>query len=154
VQLVIGTRESGPVWWRSIDIGSLRLAQRHLAGGPLQADTLAAMRAEAEDAFSGIAPPLPQAALATGGTARALRKLVGRTLGPVELEWALRVLAERSPKRLAKEYGFTSARLRTMPAGAVLLAEAQRRLGVPFTVARGGVRDGVALAALAEVAAA
>jgi exopolyphosphatase/pppGpp-phosphohydrolase len=83
-----------------------------------------------------------------------VRKLVGRTLGPAELESALGILAECSPKRLAKEYGFTSARLRTMPAGAVLLAEVQRRLGIPFTVARGGVREGVALAALAEAAAA
>jgi exopolyphosphatase/guanosine-5'-triphosphate,3'-diphosphate pyrophosphatase len=154
VQLVVGTQESGPVWWRSLDVGSLRLAHRHLAGGLLDADTLAAMRAEAERAFSGVAPPLPQAALATGGTARAVRKLVGKTLGPAELESALDILAERSPKRLAKEYGFTSARLRTMPAGAVLLAEVQRRLGIPFTVARGGVREGVALAALAEAAAA
>jgi exopolyphosphatase / guanosine-5'-triphosphate,3'-diphosphate pyrophosphatase len=156
VQLVIGTSESGPVWWRSLDIGSLRLAHRHFAGADadVDAEALAAMRAEAGSAFSGIAPPLPQAALATGGTARALRKLVGKRLGPAELESALRMFGERSPKRLQREYGFTAARVRTLPAGAVLLAEAQRRLGVPFTVARGGVRDGVALAALAEVAAA
>jgi exopolyphosphatase/guanosine-5'-triphosphate,3'-diphosphate pyrophosphatase len=154
VQLVIGTQGSGPVWWRSVDVGSLRLAQRHLADGPLDDERLAAMRLDVERAFTGIAPPLPQAALATGGTARALRKLVGRTLGPEELASALQILADCSPKRLAKAHGFTTARLRTMPAGAVLLVEAQRRLGVPFTVARGGVREGVALAALAEAAAA
>jgi exopolyphosphatase/guanosine-5'-triphosphate,3'-diphosphate pyrophosphatase len=154
VQLVVGTYESGPVWWRSFDVGSLRLAQRHLAGRPVDDEGLDAMRADTERAFAGIAPPLPQVALATGGTARALRKLVGKTLGPAELATALEVLADRSPKRLAKEYGFTPARVRTMPAGVVLLLEAQRRLGVPFSVARGGVRDGVALAALAEAAAA
>ena len=154
VQLVVGTRDSGPVWSRSLDIGSLRLAQRHRHDDAAGVERLAAMRADAERAFAGIAPPLPQAALATGGTARALRKLVGTTLGPGELAVAIEMLAERSPKRLAKEFGFTRARAQTLPAGAILLAEAQRRVGVPFAVARGGVREGVALAALAEAAAA
>jgi exopolyphosphatase/guanosine-5'-triphosphate,3'-diphosphate pyrophosphatase len=153
VQLVVGMYESGPVWLRSIDVGSLRLAQRY-GGEVVDDERLAAMRADTERAFSGMAPPLPQAALATGGTARALRKLVGSTLGPAELAAGLRIVTESSPKRLAKEHGLTSARARTLPAGTILLAEAQRRLGVPFGVARGGVREGVALAALAEAAAA
>jgi exopolyphosphatase/guanosine-5'-triphosphate,3'-diphosphate pyrophosphatase len=153
VQLVVGMYESGPVWLRSIDVGSLRLAQRY-GGEVFDDERLVAMRADAERAFSGMAPPLPQAALATGGTARALRKLVGTTLGPAELATALGIVTESSPRRLAKEHGLTSARARTLPAGTILLAEAQRRLGVPFGVARGGVREGVALTALAEAAAA
>ena len=44
---------------------------------------LAAAREEMERHLEGFVPPLPQAALAAGGTARALRKLVGRELGVV-----------------------------------------------------------------------
>jgi hypothetical protein len=39
-------------------------------------------------------------------------------------------------------------------AGALILAEAQRRLGLPLEVARGGIREGAALALLSERAAA
>jgi exopolyphosphatase / guanosine-5'-triphosphate,3'-diphosphate pyrophosphatase len=154
VQIVVGTREAGPVWSRSLDIGSLRLAHRHLTGETPGNDRMRALREEAERGFTDLAPPLPQAALATGGSARALRKLVGRVLAPAELGEALELLAETSPKKLAKEYGLTRARARTLPAGAILLAEAQRRLGVPLTVARGGVREGVALTTLSEAVAA
>jgi exopolyphosphatase/guanosine-5'-triphosphate,3'-diphosphate pyrophosphatase len=154
VQVVVGTRDAGPAWSRSLDIGSLRLAQRRLSAEAPGADVMDALRSEAGRAFTDVAPPLPQAALATGGSARALRKLVGKTLGPAELATALDVLTDLSPKKLAKDYAFSRARARTLPAGAALLAEAQRRLGVPFTVARGGVREGVALATLAEAAAA
>jgi hypothetical protein len=37
-------------------------------------------------------------------------------------------------------------------AGALVLAELQRRLGVPLVVARGGLREGVALELLREAA--
>ena len=38
--------------------------------------------------------------------------------------------------------------------GALILSETQRRLGVPFEVARGGLREGAAFTALAALAAA
>jgi exopolyphosphatase/guanosine-5'-triphosphate,3'-diphosphate pyrophosphatase len=157
VQLVVGTREAGPMWARSLDVGSLRLATRHLTDDPGEApgaERMDAMEAEAELAFADLTPPLPQLALATGGSARGLRKLVGRKLGALELQAATDILTTHSPKKLAKQYGLTRARAHTLPAGALLLAQAQHRLGVPFTVARGGVRDGVAILAFAEAAAA
>jgi exopolyphosphatase/pppGpp-phosphohydrolase len=36
-------------------------------------------------------------------------------------------------------------RARTITAGALILAEVQRRLNVPLTVGRGGLREGAAL---------
>ena len=79
-QLVFGTA-AGPVWFRTLDIGSLRLAQRHLVHDPPRSEELDELRASIERAFEGHASPLPRCAAATGGTARALRRVVGRTLG-------------------------------------------------------------------------
>jgi exopolyphosphatase / guanosine-5'-triphosphate,3'-diphosphate pyrophosphatase len=154
-QLVVGTAHSGPVWARSVDLGSLRLTRRLFRSDPPTAEELAAARAEVERSFDGIAPPLPQAALATGGTARALRRVVGRRrLDADHIEEAVAELATQSSDQLARRFALAPERARTLPAGVLILAGAQRRLGLPFEVARGGVREGAALALLAERAAA
>ncbi len=97
-------------------------------------------------------PPLPQAAYATGGSARALAKLVGQQLGSEELAVALHILAERPSRRLAKTFDLSPSRACTLAAGALLLARTQRLLGVPLEVARAGLREGVALSLLADAA--
>jgi exopolyphosphatase/guanosine-5'-triphosphate,3'-diphosphate pyrophosphatase len=154
-QLVVGTAESGPVWARSVDIGSLRLTSRLLRSDPPSYGELAAARAEVERSFESLAPPLPQSALATGGTARALKRLVGRRrLDSDDIEAALEELSRRSSGELVERYRFAPERARTLAAGTLILAEAQQRLGLPLEVARGGVREGAALALLAERAAA
>ncbi len=154
-QLVVGTADAGPVWIRSIDIGSLRLTRRVLASDPPAPDELLAARAEVERSFEGITPPLPLTALATGGSARALRRLSGRRrLSARHLEAALDELLERPAAEVSRRYGIALQRARTLPAGAVILLEAQRRLGLPLEVARGGLREGAALELLAERAAA
>jgi exopolyphosphatase / guanosine-5'-triphosphate,3'-diphosphate pyrophosphatase len=154
-QMVVGTAHSGPVWARSVDIGSLRLTRRLLASDPPAAEELREARAEVERSFAGITPPLPEAALATGGSARALKRIVGRRrLDREQIAAAIEELGARSSAQLVRRYGLEPQRARTMAAGALILAEAQRRLGLPFEVARGGVREGAALALLAERAAA
>lgn len=154
-QLVVGTRESGPVWMRSVDVGSLRLTRRLLVSDPPTPEELAAARAEVERSFAALAPPLPQAALAAGGSARALRRVTGRRqLEARHIDAALRELAKRNVRETARRYGLAPQRARTLAAGALILAEAQRRLGLPLEVARGGIREGAALALLAERAAA
>ena len=90
--------------------------------------------------------PAPMAALATGGTAGALRKIAGRNLEAELLEDVIAELSSRTPGRIATAYGLERSRARTILAGALILAEVQRSLGVPFEVARGGLREGAALA--------
>ena len=104
--------------------------------------------------LSGLAPPLPKAAYATGGTARALRRMVGRTLGHQELDDAVCRLAKRPSAVIAAKHGLDPARAWTLVGGALILAEVQHRLGVPLEVARTGLREGVAATVLAELAAA
>ncbi len=148
-QLVFGTA-AGPVWFRTLDIGSLRLAQRHFVHDPPRSEELDELRASIERAFEGHASPLPRCAAATGGTARALRRVVGRTLGAKQLAKAEAVLSSAPADELAEKFGFPLWRGQTLLAGALVLAEAQRRLGVPLVVARAGLREGAVLESLAE----
>jgi exopolyphosphatase/guanosine-5'-triphosphate,3'-diphosphate pyrophosphatase len=153
-ELLVGTRTGGPAWCRSVDLGSQRLASRFFLDDPPDKRAVAAARAEAEGAFMGMTPPLPMAALATGGSAKALRKLVGDALGADELEAAIKIVRRRPAGQIAAVFGIDELRARTLIGGAILLLEAHRRIGVPFVVARGGLREGAALGLLAEVAAA
>jgi exopolyphosphatase/guanosine-5'-triphosphate,3'-diphosphate pyrophosphatase len=152
-QLVFGTA-AGPVWFRTLDIGSLRLAQRHLVHDPPRRGELDELRASIERAFAGHASPLPRCGVATGGTARALRRVVGRTLGAKQLAKAEEVLSSAPAAELAEKFGFPIWRGQTLLAGALVLAEAQRRLGVPLVVARAGLREGAVLESVAEAQAA
>ena len=151
-QIAIGSPEEGPVWIRSLDIGSLRLTRRALSGEPPSTKALSRARDEVAPLFTDLTPPFPQAAYATGGSARNLAKLVGPQLGAEELAVAMHILAERPSRRLAKTFDISPSRARTLPAGALLLACAQRLLGVPLVVTRTGLREGVALSLLAAAA--
>jgi exopolyphosphatase / guanosine-5'-triphosphate,3'-diphosphate pyrophosphatase len=152
-EAVVGTVEGGPAWSRSLDIGAVRLTERFLPDDPPGKRALARARDEVERHLEGFTPPLPQAALATGGTARALRKLVGKELGAGELEAALRILGKRPSAKIAKTFGLHEHRARTVAAGAVILSCLQERLAVPLEVSRAGLREGAALALLEELAA-
>jgi exopolyphosphatase/guanosine-5'-triphosphate,3'-diphosphate pyrophosphatase len=144
-QLAVGPAAHGPVWLASIDLGSLRLTRRHLESDPPARRELRAARATVRDALAGLGPPPARAALATGGTARALRKVVGATLGPDELDRALSILARCEAREIAARFSVPEWRARLLPAGALILTELQRSIGRPLVVARGGVREGAAV---------
>lgn len=148
-QVAIGTRGTGPTWIRSLDIGSLRLSRRCLPDDPPGAAALAEARAEVERLLEDFDAPEPQAALAVGGTARTLRRLVGGRLGKDELAGALDLLASTSQKQLVERHDLPPHRARTIAAGAVIFSALQERLSTPFKVSRTGLREG-ALSELAE----
>jgi exopolyphosphatase/guanosine-5'-triphosphate,3'-diphosphate pyrophosphatase len=153
-QLAIGSAAGEPVWLRSIDLGSLRLTRRLLSGDPPRLDDLLAAANAVEEALDGMAPPLPQTALAIGGTARALKKIVGPTLGPAQLAEALDLLSSKPAKKIATTYGIVRWRAEVLPGGALILRALQQRLLRPLEVVRGGVREGAALAVFDEAEAA
>jgi exopolyphosphatase/guanosine-5'-triphosphate,3'-diphosphate pyrophosphatase len=153
-QIAVGTRSGGPAWLTSVDVGSLRLSARVDCADPPAKRGTAALRAEAADAFSTVTPPLPKEAVAVGGTARALRRLVGRSLGPSELAEASRRLRGEPAKRIASRFDLELWRARSLPAGAAILGCVQDLLGVPLLVGRGGLREGLALQLLDRLPAA
>jgi len=150
-QLAVGTAALGSVWLRSLDIGSLRLTQQVFRRDPPGKQALREARDVVRRHCDGLVMPLPRNALAVGGSARALKRLVGsRTLGEEELAAALKLLRKRPSAELAEEHGIAPERARTLAAGALILAEMQRRLVVPLVVGRGGVREGALLALAAQ----
>jgi exopolyphosphatase/guanosine-5'-triphosphate,3'-diphosphate pyrophosphatase len=154
-QLAVGTADLGAVWLRSLDVGSLRLTQQVFEHDPPGKLTIREARRVVREHCDGLLFPLPKTALAVGGSARGLKRLVGtRTLGEDELAAALKMLRKRPSAGLADEHGIAPERARTLAAGAVILAEMQRRLMVPFVVGRGGVREGAVLALAAQQSAA
>ena len=149
-QLMVGTPRE-PMWLRSLDIGSLRLTERFHHGDPPEVGELSAATRAVHEAFSGVVAPVARVALVTGGTARSLRRIAGRHLDERELLAAVWLLSVNRAEAIAENYRIPIDRARTLPAGAIILLEARRRLGIPLKVARGGVREGVVLELLAEL---
>jgi exopolyphosphatase/pppGpp-phosphohydrolase len=119
---------------------------------PPSSEAVAEARAAAAHAFESVVPPLPQLGLAAGGTARALRRVAER-LDEEGLEEAIATLAALKRSKISKRWDIPPQRAATLLAGTILVAEAQRRLGVPLELAGGGVREGSALALFRQSAA-
>jgi exopolyphosphatase/pppGpp-phosphohydrolase len=148
-QVVAGSRREGPDWFRSIDLGSLRLTSRLLSGDPPGAAAVARARAEVARNLDSFTPPVVGSAFAVGGSARALRRLYGSRLGGGELTEAVEILTFTPGSELSERFGVSLARAATLAAGAVILEALQARLEVPLKVSRTGLRHG-ALLELAE----
>jgi exopolyphosphatase/guanosine-5'-triphosphate,3'-diphosphate pyrophosphatase len=144
-EVAIGSPYSSPEWVESVDLGSVRLTTR--------VSSIGEARSEAAAAFDHVEPLRVDAALAVGGSARAARRLVGSHLGTEELAEALRLVEKETERAIVRRFGVDRARARILPAGIVLLAEVQRRLGVPLHVCNGGIREGAVLASAAVRAA-
>jgi exopolyphosphatase/guanosine-5'-triphosphate,3'-diphosphate pyrophosphatase len=144
-QIAVGSPTRGPTWVRSVDIASLRLTRRAFREDPpTPGDIARATRAIAE-AFDDVSPPHPEGALAVGGTARALRRVVGEPLSEHDLVGAVDELSLLPSRQIAKTYKLDRQRARTITAGALILGEIQRRLDVSLQIGRGGLREGAAL---------
>jgi exopolyphosphatase / guanosine-5'-triphosphate,3'-diphosphate pyrophosphatase len=153
-EIAFGEGHAEPEWVDSIDIGSLRLTGRFFSEGESSPGAVRAARREVRMHLEQVAGAAPDCALAAGGSARGLRKLVGRTLGAEQLDEALHLLTGRNPAKIARKHGLDPRRAHTLLAGAVILAEVQAMLCVPFEVARGGLREGLACELLAQAQAA
>jgi exopolyphosphatase/guanosine-5'-triphosphate,3'-diphosphate pyrophosphatase len=144
-EIAVGSPDTAPEWVESIDLGSVRLMTR--------VKSIDDAIEEAQAVFAGIDPPPVEAALAVGGSARATRRLVGPTLGERELAHAMEILRNETPRAISRQYGVDRARVRILPGGVAILAEVQRRLGVPLHVCSGGIREGAVLVSAAVLAA-
>ncbi len=144
-EIVVGTPQLGAAWIRSADLGSLRLTRAHLADDPPSGAQIRAASDAVARALVGMEPPRPALALAVGGSARALTKIVGRRFDADDLDQAVRVLSRRPAAKAARPFGIAPERAETLLAGALLLAGTSRVLGTAFELGRGGLREGAAL---------
>jgi exopolyphosphatase/guanosine-5'-triphosphate,3'-diphosphate pyrophosphatase len=144
-EIAVGTVLLGPAWVRSADVGSLRLTRQFLDADPADAASIDDARAVVRGELEQLTPPRADLALAVGGSARAVAKIVGRRLDQADLEDAVRLAKRRSAAKLARVFGFDAARAETILAGALILSEVARVLETPLELGRGGLREGIAL---------
>src|SRR4051794_36604985 len=152
-QLVLGRDADDISWSASLDIGSLRMTSRFgLDETELTAETLERARVEVFALVQELElpPAQPARVLATGGTARALHKMFGRTIGATEIEQGILLALERKSKEIAEGYGISRRRAERLIGGALILDAVATRLGAPFEVATGGIREGAVLTLLAR----
>jgi len=149
-EVAVGPSDGSPEWLASVDIGSLRLTSRMLEGDAPGKGRVKAARAEVAELFAGLDAPPTARAMSAGGSARALRRIVEGPLSGKALDEVADHLAKRSAVKLAAAHGIGDRRAATLLAGAVILAQATRVVGLPFEVARAGLREGLAAEAIAE----
>jgi exopolyphosphatase/guanosine-5'-triphosphate,3'-diphosphate pyrophosphatase len=144
-EIAIGTPAGGVEWWASLPVGSSLLTERHLRSDPPTVDELAAMAEHARAALSAVDVPQVECAIAVGGSATSLHRLVGGELGDAALERALGVLAGAPGAEIAVRHDIEPDRVALLPGGILVLRAVSERLGRPLAIGHGGLREGVVL---------
>ena len=144
-ELAIGTVPEGATWSESFRVGSGLLTDGYRRSDPPSAAELHAMREHAHGVFEGLDVPAVDAAVAVGGSAASLRRLVGAVLDPESLQRAMRVLSGDASEEVARRFSIDRERVMLMPAGLSVLDAAGHALGRPLQIGRGGLREGVVL---------
>jgi exopolyphosphatase / guanosine-5'-triphosphate,3'-diphosphate pyrophosphatase len=144
-EIAIGDPNGRMEWSESFRIGSGFLADAYLHSDPPSIDELEKIRRHVAGTFEGLEPPPAQSAVAVGGTATSLRRLVGAELGHETLERGIRVLSLTPIAEVARRFELDSERVRLLPAGILVLMAISDLLQLPLRIARGGLREGVLL---------
>jgi len=150
-EIVCGTADGGVSWSASFRIGSGLLADSYLHGDPPREHELDLVREHVAATFGGLDLPHADVAYAVGGSATSLRRLIGAVLDGETLGRGVRTLSGGCAAELAPRHELHLERIRVLPAGLLVLEGASRALGLPLTVAAGGLREGVVLEQLRKV---
>jgi exopolyphosphatase/guanosine-5'-triphosphate,3'-diphosphate pyrophosphatase len=148
-ELALGTIAGGVSWSESFRVGSGYLADAYMRSDPPSAAELNTVRAHVTGVFEGLELQTPTLAVAVGGSAASLRRLVGAVLEHETLERGIRVLASTPVEHLARRLELEPERVRLLPAGILILEAISDRLGAPLQIGRGGLREGVVLEMIA-----
>ena len=144
-EVVLGTRASGVSWSESFRVGSGLLADVYLHSDPPGRRELAAVTAHVSEVFAPLDLPRPERAVAVGGSAASVRRMVGTSLSREALERSLQLLAGSCCEDVAARIDLHPERVRLMPAGIVIMHELSRRLDVELELGNGGLREGIVL---------
>lgn len=147
-EIIFGTVAGGVRDVRSFKIGSGSLAEDHLANDPPSASEIRALRDAIGDFFEDVEVAQPAQAVAVGGSATSLRKLVGAALEYETLERAVRVLSGDPIADVARRFELDPRRVQILPAGVLLLEKLSEMLSQPLQIGKGGLREGVILTLL------
>jgi exopolyphosphatase / guanosine-5'-triphosphate,3'-diphosphate pyrophosphatase len=144
-EVAVGEANGRMTWSASFRIGSGFLADSYLHSDPPSIDELDKVRRHVAGTFEGLAPPPAESAVAVGGTATSLRRLLGAELSPETLERGIRVLSLTPIDEVARRFELDTERVRLLPAGILILEALSDVLPLPLRIARGGLREGVLL---------
>jgi exopolyphosphatase/guanosine-5'-triphosphate,3'-diphosphate pyrophosphatase len=148
-EVILGTVRGGVDEVRSWQIGSGVLADELIASDPPSASEIRRVRDHIEDFFAGVEIEHPAQAVAVGGSATSLRRLVGAVLEYETLERAIRVLSSEPSADVARRFELDPRRVRILTTGVLLLEKIAELLGQPLQIGKGGLREGVILDLLA-----
>ena len=144
-EVILGTVAGGVQQVRSWPVGSGALAEELISSDPPSAAEIRTLRDRIDDIFAGVEVEHPAQAVAVGGTATSLRRLVGAVLEYETLERGIRVLSGDPAADVARRFELDPARVRILPTGVLLLEKLSDLLGQPLQIGKGGLREGVIL---------
>ena len=151
-ELAIGTVDDGPNWDATFRLGSAMLTEAYVTEDPPHAEDLDKIRQHVSGTFEGLELPSIDKAVAVGGTATSLKKLVGTELDHETLERGIRILEESSIAELGERFDVTPERAHVLPAGMLVLEELSDLVALPLQIGNGGLREGVILTSALEIA--
>jgi exopolyphosphatase / guanosine-5'-triphosphate,3'-diphosphate pyrophosphatase len=144
-EVILGTVPDGVDTVRSWQIGSGVLADELIISDPPSAAEIRRVRDHIEDFFDGVEIEHPDQAVAVGGSATSLRRLVGAVLEYETLERAIRVLSSEPAADVARRFELDPRRVRILTTGVLLLEKVADLLGQPLQIGKGGLREGIIL---------
>jgi exopolyphosphatase / guanosine-5'-triphosphate,3'-diphosphate pyrophosphatase len=144
-EVILGTVADGVDSVRSWGVGSGVLADQLITSDPPSASEIRRIRDHIEDFFDGIEIDRPDQAVAVGGSATSLRRLVGSVLEYETLERGIRVLCGDPAADVARRFELDPQRVRILTTGVLLLEKISELLGQPLQIGKGGLREGVIL---------
>jgi exopolyphosphatase/guanosine-5'-triphosphate,3'-diphosphate pyrophosphatase len=148
-ELAVGTVDEGATWDATFRLGSGMLTEAYVTADPPGVGELKRMRQHIGGVFEGLELPAVDKAVAVGGSATSLKKLVGSELDHETLERGLRILAESSIAELGERFDVTPERAHLLPAGMLVLEELSDLIALPLQIGNGGLREGVVLSGVA-----
>ncbi len=144
-EVILGTVSGGVEEVRSWRVGSGVLADELISSDPPSAAEIRKVRDRIDDIFDGVEIEHPAQAVAVGGSATSLRRLVGAVLEYETLERGIRVLSADPATDVARRFELDPRRVRILTTGVLLLEKVSDLLGQPLQIGKGGLREGVVL---------
>jgi exopolyphosphatase/guanosine-5'-triphosphate,3'-diphosphate pyrophosphatase len=144
-EVILGSVPGGVEKVRSWRVGSGVLADELICSDPPSAAEIRKARDRIDDIFEGVEIEHPGQAVAVGGSATSLRRLVGAVLEYETLERGIRVLSGDPAADVARRFELDPQRVRILATGVLLLEKVSELLGQPLQIGKGGLREGVIL---------
>jgi exopolyphosphatase/guanosine-5'-triphosphate,3'-diphosphate pyrophosphatase len=144
-EVILGTVSDGVQSVRSWPVGSGNLAEELIGADPPSAAEIRRIRDRIDDIFEDVEFEQPAQAVAVGGSATSLRRIVGAVLEYETLERGIRVLCGDPATDVGRRFELDPQRVRILPTGVLLLEKVSDLLGQPLQIGKGGLREGVIL---------